>query len=89
MIDEKLKYDEDLLEEYSGQWRNQWFLFTGETYESFFIHGTETAAIKHGNKWLRERYLDLPLASGNTSALGRIAQGDEVSHFIPMPIGGT
>jgi len=90
MIKDKLKDEDDLLDNYQGRWRNQWFLFTGENYSSVFVCDTEQEAIQRGKEWLANRkgYKGgAPINYRNAKALGRGAKGSDVSHFIPMPIG--
>ena len=90
MIDEKLKYDEDLLESYSGKWVNLYFFFEGPPKNGVGLHDTEREAVDRYNK-----IMDNAIKKNNGFAeilifpSGEKIHYSKITHAIPMPLGDT
>ena len=82
MIKDKLKYEEDLLDGYSGSWFILWFCTDGKSYRGFGVYDTEEAAIKGALESDTHHIMSV-------FRCGTRVRVDTITHFIPMPIGDS
>lgn len=86
MIDLKPRLDDDTDIVEAKKWRNLWFLKDGKALNGSSVVDSEGEARAIGDEAIRELLEGIYLAL--KFPCGRIVFLHEISHFIPMPIGG-
>lgn len=87
MIDEKLKYDEDLLESYSGKWKNITFTVRGKSYVGIQTHDTEGIAFRISKQAMQEARNQPTRGGFITYECGSRVHYTKISYVIQMPVG--
>jgi hypothetical protein len=78
--------------EKAKRWRNMWFLKDGKHYMGDLVYDSEKEAVKIG--FTSQSYTNPPhyfLSPADHEKIGvqqRTYRNADISHFIPMPIGG-
>jgi len=83
---------DDPLDSYEGKWKNLFFLYTGETFTSIYIHDTEEECNKHGAEVIASCSHTMPisrLADVHEKEVGRMVYNHEVHRSVAMPVNNS